>query len=361
MQERLVEAPSRFWFALEQVPGLSAVGREWQTLAGSKFQALEHYLRPTNKVASAVPCPMPHPGCGCAHDVVAHTPDDIVAVCRCEPRRCDTVPLAAQDIVIREINIETISRAICRSMALRPNLDPVAALHHTWRIANWRTPFGSRVPVYLSVQIEAEAFSHVVSELCVFENGPLIVLAPTDELCRPEHAATLRAAGGMFVPLADFLSVDSGGHFEAAAPIGEHFVAALRGGSPKSKSSRPDHDGFPTPPETTWGDIIIQFVDGHTVRITAKGVRRRINYSDMGMGDGRNAEPNLQWKLLEQFAQQRGELDWSGRDADRRLKKRCQLLSDALIAFFGLTERPLQYAQEIKGWRTLFTIIPESD
>ena len=87
-----------FWKALESVPGLSAVDAEWRMRCGAEYASVKSFLRPNGRRASSHPCTV-RPGCGCAHEVVVHGQDDIVAVCRCG-RGCMTYPLKASDIAL---------------------------------------------------------------------------------------------------------------------------------------------------------------------------------------------------------------------------------------------------------------------
>jgi len=59
---------------------------------------------------------------------------------------------------------------------------------------------------------------------------------------------------------------------------------------------------FVTPPEATWKDGNIQFIDGHSVSIRVKGESGIYNYAQMGMVDKSNDNPTKQWDLLYSFS-----------------------------------------------------------
>ena len=112
-----------------------------------------------------------------------------------------------------------------------------------------------------------------------------------------------------------------------------------------------------------WKDITIKFVDGHRVRVTCKGTTGIFNFSQMGMNDSRNGEPNEQWKLLASFAEERGDLTWNNSKATRLNKKRKQTLKDTLQKFFGMPDvDPFEDYKDDKGYvcyRSKCHIFPE--
>src|SRR6266849_2491129 len=50
--------------------------------------------------------------CGCAHQVTIYGPDDIFAVCTCDPENCDELMLSASDIEILKLNWTKLARAL---------------------------------------------------------------------------------------------------------------------------------------------------------------------------------------------------------------------------------------------------------
>jgi hypothetical protein len=113
---------------------------------------------------------------------------------------------------------------------------------------------------------------------------------------------------------------------------------------------------FPTPPGSSWLDVDIRFVDGHTVSAKAGGQRKRYSYIEMGFADGRSKNPSKQWELLRTFADEKGVLDWTSSAADRRNQKRKENLSKDLRRFFQIDEQPFELTADRKGWRAKFTI-----
>jgi len=116
---------------------------------------------------------------------------------------------------------------------------------------------------------------------------------------------------------------------------------------------------FPTPPDATWGDVSIQFTDGHTVSVKVKSVGGVFHYAQMGMANKKNSKPTVQWELLETFANEHGVLDWSSNKADRKNQKRREILATNLRDFFRIEGDPFRLTDDGKGWQALFLISPD--
>src|SRR5215468_4197756 len=93
---------------------------------------------------------------------------------------------------------------------------------------------------------------------------------------------------------------------------------------------------FPTPPQATWGDLRMRFLDGHTVSVPVGGVSATLSYQEMGMRDHRSQKPTLQWELLREFASGRGRLALSRKGVERLNQKRRENLARDLKAFFRI-------------------------
>ena len=145
-----------FWMGLEAVPGLSAVDAEWRERFGDEYASAKPFLRPNGKRASSHPC-TEYPGCGWAHQVIEHGPDDIVAACRCR-RRCPTFPLNRSDIAVYELDRTAFDRAVADALNLEGVMEPGTGFHHTTRIGVYSPYSGFRFPVLLTIQLEPDDF-----------------------------------------------------------------------------------------------------------------------------------------------------------------------------------------------------------
>ena len=144
------------------------------------------------------------------------------------------------------------------------------------------------------------------------------------------------------------------------------------------------------PSGARWEDIIIEFIDRHSVKIKCKNKTFRRDYKDMGFEDSRARKPNKQWEFLYLLAENNGEISWgkssSGKRADIRkieqdfgyefdkdafqnkgfsiikipdkTKKKKQLLSRCLKAFFPIEGDPFFPYGEVEAYKIRLKLIP---
>jgi len=146
------EGTLRLWQAIERIPGLAAVTQECRSLVGDEYELVEAFRRPKGKLAAGYPCPEPE-GSGCVHAVVEHAPDDMVAVCRRTPRRCEAIPLRKRDIVVYELNGSVLRASIASTLQITQ--DEKASLERlpmTFRIGTYFAYAGFRVPCFMTCQ-----------------------------------------------------------------------------------------------------------------------------------------------------------------------------------------------------------------
>lgn len=117
------------------------------------------------------------------------------------------------------------------------------------------------------------------------------------------------------------------------------------------------------PKGTNWDNIIIQFIDGHNIRINLdndKKYSRVSDYKEMGMEDNKKHQPNSQWEFLKLLSSYRGRLTWGDSHANDTLKKKKQLLSNSLKTCFQLSGEPFESYRKAKAYEIKINLIPES-
>ena len=151
--------PVKFWRCLEDLGGLNAVPRGWESRLNGEFETVRGaFLRARpGRPARSVPCPE----CGCSHEAVPHDDGTFVGVCRCDSWDCDDIALTAADLVILELNWARLGRALAAAFGFDP------------KEADFGVPgvmqvgaFGSTgLPVVLSIQHEPAEFRSALTEL----------------------------------------------------------------------------------------------------------------------------------------------------------------------------------------------------
>jgi hypothetical protein len=114
------------------------------------------------------------------------------------------------------------------------------------------------------------------------------------------------------------------------------------------------------PSQVSWDQIRMTFVGSQTIWIEFLSISEKIivDYTDMGMWDGRNKQPNDQWQLLMELAAVGGRIDWNSSIADPKLKKRKQLLSQSLKAYFNLPGEPFKVYRAVKAYELKLHLVP---
>ncbi|MFB0563285.1 MAG: hypothetical protein ACETWM_18950 [Candidatus Lokiarchaeia archaeon] len=98
---------------------------------------------------------------------------------------------------------------------------------------------------------------------------------------------------------------------------------------------------FPTPPNTTWDKVKIQFISECSVRIMIGSVQKTYTYEQIGFKDNRKIDsPDKQWEFLRYLAQSVGKLSWQEELAIPYPKKRIQEIRKRLRTFMGLEDDP---------------------
>ncbi len=208
--------PSRIWRAFEAAPGLARAAVEWQRLLGPEFEKLRPHLRARQQPATSVPCPAKR-SCGCYHGVISHGHDDLVAVCRCEGRRCPTISVARADVVVYEVHAGGLGAAIAVALGAKAEHRTLGGLHATWHVGTYAPRAGVRLPLYLAIHDDPKDFHQAVTTLAATDPGPFVLIAPTEAAWKPEHHELLRGKNARFLALAEFM--DWNGKMSAKQPI----------------------------------------------------------------------------------------------------------------------------------------------
>jgi len=346
----------KLWPALEALPGLAAVIEEWRERLGEDFDAGQELLRLTNRRAEAYPCPSPG-GIGCSRSIVDHGNGRIVAVCGDQPKRCDRLTLNKRDIAIYELDTRKLGTAIAVAFGVDPDFNEVASFSQTYRVGDYHPQAGKRFPLFLTFQTDPASLRDVATRLCATTDTAFILVIPTtrfSDLAMMDLLGRQKARG---TALADLFENDGAGKLvatDAARTLLAEFHSAVMPEDDRGPSER-----FPTPPDAIWGDVTIKFEDGHTVSIRCKSERGTFNYTQMGMVDRRNGNPDVQWQLLGNLADGHGQMTWEASAARRENKKRKQTLNQRLSAFFAIDGEAITWDKEAENYRCRFQLAPD--
>ncbi len=201
------------WQLLETVHGPASVPAVWKTSLGVNFDTFrELFLRQLPTPAKSYPCPH---ACGCAHAVVRHKDDDIVAVCRCEPSHCADISLTPTDIEVLELNWTKLGRAIAKAFGLSRR-ETETSVPGAIQIAAYGA---DALPVILTIQHDRDAFRQAVTALAAHLRGRFILLAPTADFMDAPTRQLLSASNALFLPLDATVHLSTAGLLTAVKPF----------------------------------------------------------------------------------------------------------------------------------------------
>jgi hypothetical protein len=347
-----------FWRALGSIPGAPTSRFEWQVLLGEEWSTVAPLLRPTGTVVTRVSCPSPG-GDGCPRRVVRHRDGRIVAVCGDPERQCDTIDLTLDDIVTHELDLEKLTDALCRLLGLEREPQPLSFAGPAWQVG-WYEPVASqRFAMVLVLPVEGDQAHHAAVRLRGHYDRPFLVATPTRTAVEPQTAEYLRAGRSRLLFLEEALSVEPAAGWqllpaaeELLGDFGRDAVGEVRFGTPEHR--------FPTPPGTSWNNVMIRFINGHEVEPRVSGRMDGVySYTHMGMAKANKDEPTVQWDLLRDLADGHGELPWPRAVGRGAVRKRRERLAGHLQDFFGIDNDPFEDLPPKRGFKARFVIVPE--
>lgn len=212
---------SRFWQAVELLPGLAAVEAEWGAALGADFVLARPLLRARGERAESYP----RPGGGLPYEVVPHGDDDFVGVCR---ESSDTITLTKDQLVVFELDRRLLADRLAAALGIdRTGADNVwdgRVLH----VGHFTSAADARYACFLAFPLES-ADVHVISaRLIADRQAPLVLLVPTRKWVRRVAETTLRHNESVLVPLVEAVTASRPGHFRAVKSL-DSLVARATG------------------------------------------------------------------------------------------------------------------------------------
>ena len=121
-------------------------------------------------------------------------------------------------------------------------------------------------------------------------------------------------------------------------------------------SSETNDVAWRLPPDARWEEMVFEFTGPEALNIRFRGDTRLFDPQLLGMKRKRTGKPTSQWRALQGFAENDGEMSWSSPGAHPKVKKQKQLLSDKLVLAFGIADDPIEWDRRANAYRTKFKI-----
>lgn len=295
----------------------------WRNLFGDRFAVAERWLKPSGTMASQIPKR------GCEHvwfRVIEDTPHVYIAVDEERGCRVDVEPC---EMAGYQFDFHRFAESIAAHFGFDVG-DRWSDEDASWRIAVDRPIAGFSFPVYLEILGTKNAVLHA-SDDC---DGHFIFIRWGDEPLDDPTRRRIDRHGAIVLTVDEFASVGESGEIVFADSAKAKLDAFRCNHVPNINAAAPGIR-FPTPPDTRWSQVVMQFKDDVSVQVSVGEASRIYNYTQIGLVDARNSRPTKQWELLRMLADEHGIFTWHSPGACRKNKKRREVLSKQLRDFFS--------------------------
>ena len=243
----------RFWWSLESVPGLAAVSVEWRRVLGSEYALTERFLQAKDRLVRSYPR---WDGSNRLESlkVVEHGPNDFVGVC---PATGDVVPLDREALIVYEINLPFLCKAVAKACGLSLAIEQLDGAHWQQQLGHFSHHSGLVIPFYLAISEDSDGVHQVVNTLVARNDRPFVLLLPTRRLLRASTEGALHHNRGCCLYLNAFLALDDTGEFVCRRPV-EHALGRepsfgpLLSGTGSLGPAERKSDGFYPPRTIVW-------------------------------------------------------------------------------------------------------------
>ena len=330
--------------SLESIPGSTATTFEWRQWLADDYDLARPLLVPAGGLGQSVPGAF-----GATLRVVEHGPDDYVTVC---PLTEKVDSIARDDLVIYQIEWGSVTRSLCGALSLEEM--PVDKRQFgAWMVGERRPYAGQSFAVWLVIAPDADSFESHVDQLLARSHDPYILVTTSSRVVPLRKRDQLGTV--LLLTLEEHFCLERDGRLGASSAC----LQSLRSFEQRHMSVTDRNEGmvfFATPANATWSNLLIRFKDPERVFVQIGDQAAVLNFSQMGMADGRSATPDKQWQLLQALAECCGDFGWNSAGAARAQQKRKEKLAKALKRFFHIPGEPIE--MEGSGWRTVFTLEP---
>lgn len=348
-----MEKKSPIWSFLEALDDFSAPLIDWKNALKEKHDIDKFrycFLSSSDKFAKSIRCfsPCDKP---CPRRVIWDETKHIEAVC--EERLNTRELLDEQDILIYRFKESKLHESLAKVFSFSLNERHLSD-NRRYYMGEYKPFAGISCPVYMSYCNYTAGMSGMVKNLCLKHDGPFILMSTSRRFLTPDMELCLKKLGAVFISLEDELVIDKQCNISLRRKKEELLAPII------DKEENPSQEFFPTPPDATWENISLHFIDEHTVTIQIGEKSFTKNYFQMGMANALSNAPVDRWKFLLKLAEGNGVYITAGRGLPQSDKKQKQLLCESLAEFFRLKGEAVYWNYERKAYVARFKIRPDT-
>jgi hypothetical protein len=224
---------------------------------------------------------------------------------------------------------------------------------NTWRVGQINPQAEIKFHVFLSLAGTSSVLDKVVNQLS-FQGTPFILVGVQASLFSHTAMNTSAKVKAKLLGLDDLLVVTDAGVVEVKDSAAGIISAWVDGLVPKSQKPGSEYF-YPTPPNATWGEFVLEFTADEMINVTCRDKFERLEPEHFRMKDQRTKRPTSQWAIFKALAMA-GEFKWK-EDKDRgKVIKQKEEFSKKLKAAFGLSDDPLEFNEAEYVYKPKFII-----
>jgi hypothetical protein len=342
---------NRFWLALEQFWGLSTSRLSWQLHLDDAEITRYELLVATNQLATILPV------VGNSHEWLEVSEFEEGVFEGYNEKTEEYVPVDRRDLVCYELHVGILGRILGELIGFAPNVNLLANSQHCFSLGQLGSTASAGFAFYFAKVSDPRRLRDCLDTIQLRDVRPYVLFVTSARMLSSECTRTLNDKGCLVLPLEQAL-VGEENDWILSGWAQMQLVDFRDRQMPKPQSAT---GTFPTPAHCTWRDVEIRFQDSHTVTVIAGGQHARLMYNQMGLANGKNGLPNMQWELLFTLAQNHGVMTWKSPGARRENRKHRESLNRRLREFFGIEGDPIELTEDKKGYRCEFRIQPDCD
>ena len=204
---------SGLWQSLEEIPSLATIPAFWKVYCGEDFSLIEPFLRPTDVMGVAYPCPHPTHGY-CPRKIIDFDDGEYVAICRQPWTLWRDLRLPLKEVRVHELDVAAFTRAIAGPLGIRWH-QPQEKLPHGWAFGVSPSRSRLHLAAYLICAYSQLAFRGALRDLLLDSPNAFVAVAPTRNYLTAELQEHVTARRCDFVSLAESIGIDERGQFAA--------------------------------------------------------------------------------------------------------------------------------------------------
>jgi hypothetical protein len=345
---------SRLWQVLDETRGLALSRAGWRERLGCDGGAAWELLTATGELSAAIPVP------GRPHEryIVTEVADGEFE--GLNNVADEIVPLNRSDLVCFVFDVSKLAKLLAECIGFTPRVQNLGKPIHRFQLGQYGKLDGAGFSLFF---VKANSADHVdicVDTLIVMHPQPFVLFVTTDEMLGERtRRIVCQQTSRLALTLDATLVLNEEQHWTLSQQARDAIVAFRDQVCPVVDRVR-EVAHYDTPESATWHDVSLRFLDTESLTVSVKGKRSVVTYVDLGLVDKRNGRPDVQWRLLQDFAASHGLMTWDSPGASRKNQKRKEYLAQQLKRFFAIENEPFELTENRQGWRCVFELTPDS-